>query len=1187
VSEGVLDARGGGVERTRRARESLFFMATFASSEDVKVDDSTVSIGDSVYDVVDVGGEGDCLFRCLAHIALNDEERHGEVRARITSEMASNPARYAEFITTDRSVSERVERMAKRGEWGDEIEIVAFCYAYASSIGVVTRGELVNNPAPPRLQRYKPESSANGEPPTVTGYLYHARLHFQVLRVRSQGRRRRRRRRREKRRRKRAEKSNGATPSPPGASHPNGDMSGLSSTSPLSPQKRREKPRKTPSSSLKTPAIEENHAPRRLNGMLSQMSISDTNGGPNGGSNGGPNGGSDFERDELPKMLMERQPEALLDTDAILSLIIAEDEDVDDDEDAEDEVDEEGLSRMARMRLYDASTERGDGAGDEVEISDDEDADEKDAAKDDFEADARSRLGKQPYQLYFKKRQSFAIGVARKISSNFHPRQSASAEEAAYLRSLLEGNSTVTNRANNTLLRIISEDAYRGTGPVAAYVRKAGGTSRFLSFLVEHCPMWPPWIFGVRTKNPSMVLDEMVTDGTIRWSGDGRPLLAKEEVTDLSSMQTTIKVAREVLMSFQNGKAKREMKKEAISAIESRLQAACPNDFLIPGAAYVIAYGHDCADANAGQSLARYPYVGQTTQLGARIGQHLAGVEGCWRLYPQGSTKDQPHVYGKLHALANLDIRTHDERDEFSRDAADRATSKNDKRRETKIRRQRRHILVQERHFIVCTAGVFVESAQRDIVNAYVNHCREMASGDEGEDAAASPTVDDCVRFMGCLKWIREIFETMALKSLHALDPNRGLNSSPPGEPFRWRSQRWEDKSPWTDEEDKTVLKMFMNNSTARGRMHKSGAARNMVADMLRHTGTRRSYNAIEARFRCLYLQAARTPERERSSFQRDVIATYVQFHPSPEQVLDEVIRKVRLLAELLDNRIREGEEIVIFDRRDTFQIPNWSKPGAAAKDVNPYNWCCKFMTKKRNDGSTREERLRKYAGDDPEIIEPLDKVLLKMPSASNTAIEDIRKFRLLAELLDNRIREGKEIVIFDGRGTFQIPNWSAPGADAEDVNPYNWCHWFMTKVYKDGSTREERLRKYAGDDPEINELLDKVLSKMPSASNTAIEDIRKVRILAELLDNRIREGKEIVAFNQRKTFQIPNWSKPGAAAKVVNPYDWCRKFMTYKDKDGSTREERLRKYAGDNPEINELLDKVLSKMSIYRNRQR
>jgi hypothetical protein len=144
-----------------------------------------------------------------------------------------------------------------------------------------------------------------------------------------------------------------------------------------------------------------------------------------------------------------------------------------------------------------------------------------------------------------------------------------------------------------------------------------------------------------------------------------------------------------------------------------------------------------------------------------------------------------------------------------------------------------------------------------------------------------------------------------------------------------------------------------------------------------------------------------------------------------------------------------------------------------------------------------------------------------------------------------------------------------------------------MTYKDKDGSTRLERLRKYAGDDPEINELLDKVLSKMPSASNTAIEDIRKVRILAELLDNRIREGKEIVAFNQRKTFQIPNWSKPGAAAKVVNPYDWCRKFMTYKDKDGSTREERLRKYAGDNPEINELLDKVLSKMSIYRNRQR
>jgi hypothetical protein len=108
----------------------------------------------------------------------------------------------------------------------------------------------------------------------------------------------------------------------------------------------------------------------------------------------------------------------------------------------------------------------------------------------------------------------------------------------------------------------------------------------------------------------------------------------------------------------------------------------------------------------------------------------------------------------------------------------------------------------------------------------------------------------------------------------------------------------------------------------------------------------------------------------------------------------------------------------------------------------------------------------------------------------------------------------------------------------------------------------------------------------MPSATNIAIEDIRKVRLLAELLDNRIREGNEIVIFGKRGNYLIPNWSKPGAAAKV-NPYNWCYDFMNKKSEDGSTREERLHKYAGDNPEIIELFDKVLSKMSIYRNRQR
>jgi hypothetical protein len=309
---------------------------------------------------------------------------------------------------------------------------------------------------------------------------------------------------------------------------------------------------------------------------------------------------------------------------------------------------------------------------------------------------------------------------------------------------------------------------------------------------------------------------------------------------------------------------------------------------------------------------------------------------------------------------------------------------------------------------------------------------------------------------------------------------------------------------------------------------------------------------------------------------------------PSATNTAIEDIRKFRLLAELLDNRIREGKEIVVFNRGDTFQIPNWSAPGAAAKVVNPNTWCCTFMTYKDKDGSTRLERLRKYAGDDPEINELLDKVLSKMPSVTNTVIEDIRKVRLLAELLDNRIREGNEIVIFGQRDKYLIPNWSKPGAAAKVINPYSWCCKFMTYKDKDGSTRLERLREYAGDDPEINELLDKVLSKMPAVTDPVIiEDIRKVRILAELLDNRIREGNEIVIFGKRDNYLIPNWSKPGAAAKVVNPYNWCCKFMTKKRNDGSTRLERLREYAGDDPEINELLDKVLSKMILYRRRQR
>ncbi len=73
--------------------------------------------------LVEVGADGNCLFRALAHQSFCDEERHVELRAECVRHLLEHRDRFEIFCTSDFDAYCR--RMAMDGTWAGELEIRA------------------------------------------------------------------------------------------------------------------------------------------------------------------------------------------------------------------------------------------------------------------------------------------------------------------------------------------------------------------------------------------------------------------------------------------------------------------------------------------------------------------------------------------------------------------------------------------------------------------------------------------------------------------------------------------------------------------------------------------------------------------------------------------------------------------------------------------------------------------------------------------------------------------------------------------------------------------------------------------------------------------------------------------------------------------------------------------------------
>lgn len=82
--------------------------------------------------VIEVTGDGNCLFRSLSMARSNKQEEYNQIKNVILFEVRSNYEEfYKEFMVLDingekENLKKYVDRISKDGEWGDHLEIMAY-----------------------------------------------------------------------------------------------------------------------------------------------------------------------------------------------------------------------------------------------------------------------------------------------------------------------------------------------------------------------------------------------------------------------------------------------------------------------------------------------------------------------------------------------------------------------------------------------------------------------------------------------------------------------------------------------------------------------------------------------------------------------------------------------------------------------------------------------------------------------------------------------------------------------------------------------------------------------------------------------------------------------------------------------------------------------------------------------------
>lgn len=128
LDEKDIDSLESSVDSMKRSGSSpLCVLERRRSSHSVVPNNSELAfrmrmsqIGLTIREVI---GDGNCLFRAVAHQIFNDENRHAEVRKMCVDHMIEHRDRFEIFCTV--KFDEHIRRMSLSGTWGDDLEIKA------------------------------------------------------------------------------------------------------------------------------------------------------------------------------------------------------------------------------------------------------------------------------------------------------------------------------------------------------------------------------------------------------------------------------------------------------------------------------------------------------------------------------------------------------------------------------------------------------------------------------------------------------------------------------------------------------------------------------------------------------------------------------------------------------------------------------------------------------------------------------------------------------------------------------------------------------------------------------------------------------------------------------------------------------------------------------------------------------
>jgi OTU domain-containing protein 3 len=88
--------------------------------------------------LVDVIGDGNCMFRALGHQLHKTESTHLTIRKQVVQHIITNPEMYQPFI--EEPLKTHTDRMAKPGVYGANLELVAFCNEFKINVCVHQAG---------------------------------------------------------------------------------------------------------------------------------------------------------------------------------------------------------------------------------------------------------------------------------------------------------------------------------------------------------------------------------------------------------------------------------------------------------------------------------------------------------------------------------------------------------------------------------------------------------------------------------------------------------------------------------------------------------------------------------------------------------------------------------------------------------------------------------------------------------------------------------------------------------------------------------------------------------------------------------------------------------------------------------------------------------------------------------------